>query len=158
MKKHLIVGVAFALALSGVLGAQARQRPQDRGRPDERVGRISGVIADLERRTDEFQTALRRSMGRGDMGREGRAGRQDQLERDAAQLARAMDRLKESWNRDRDPARSRRNAATAISAGRNINRTLSRHRLRDSIQHEWSVVRDELNRLADAFDEPKIRW
>jgi hypothetical protein len=30
--------------------------------------------------------------------------------------------------------------------------------LRDSIQREWNVVRDELNRLAEAFDEPKIRW
>jgi len=158
MKKHLIVGVAFTLALSGVLGAQARQRPQDRGRPDERVGRISGVIADLERRTDEFQTALRRSMGRGDMGRAGRAGRQDQLERDAAQLANAMDRLKASWNGDHDPARSRRNASAAISAGRTINRTLARHRLRASVQREWDTVRDELNRVAEVFDQPKIRW
>ena len=157
MKRHLIVGVAVVLALSGVLAAQSRprERPQDRGRPGERVGRISGVVADLERRTDEFQTALRRALEHGDPRR---SGREDQLSRDAAQLARAMDRLRESWNRDHDPARSRRNAATAISAGRDINRTLSRHGLRDSIQREWSVVRDELNRLAESFDEPKIRW
>jgi hypothetical protein len=157
MKKHLIMGVAVVLAFSGVLAALPRpsQRPQDRGRSGERVGRISGVVADLERRTNEFQAALHRSMERGDTRR---SGREDQLSRDAAQLARAMDRLRESWNGDHDPARSRRNAAAAISAGRNINRTLSRHRLRDSIQREWNVVRDELNRLAEAFDEPKIRW
>jgi HAMP domain-containing protein len=149
--------MAVVLVLSGVLAARTQRpgRPQDRGRPDERVGRIAGVVADLERRTDEFQTALRRTMGRSDL--RGR-GREDQLNRDAAQLARAMDRLRESWNGDHDPARSRKNAATAISAGRSINRTLARHRLRESIQREWNAVRDELNRLAEAFNEPKIRW
>jgi hypothetical protein len=157
MKTHLIVGVAVVLGLSGVLAAGPRpsQRPQDRGRQGDRAGRISGVIADLERRTDEFQVALRRALERGDRGRQ---GREDQLNRDAAQLARAMDRLKESWNREHDQARSRRSAATAISAGQDINRTLSRHRMRESVQREWDVVRGELNRLAEAFDEPKIRW
>lgn len=157
MKRQLIAGVAVVLALSGVIAARTQRpgRPQDRGRPDERVGRISGVVADLERRTDEFQTALRRETGRGD--RRG-PGREDQLNRDAAQLARAMDRLRESWNGDHDPARSRRNAAAAISAGRSLNRTLARHRLRGTIQREWTAVRDELNRLAEAFDQPKIRW
>jgi hypothetical protein len=153
MKRHVIVGVAVVLAVSGVLAAQSR-RP-DRGRPDERVGRISGVVADLERRTDEFQAALRREMGRGD--RRG-PDREDQLNRDAAQLARAMDRLRESWNGDHDPPRSRKNAAAAISAGRSINRTLARHRLRGSLQREWDAVRDELNQLAEAFDQPRIRW
>ena len=157
MRKQLTVGVAIVLALSGMLAAQSRpsDRSQDRGRPGERVGRISGVVADLERRTDDFQTALRRALEHSDLRR---SGREDQLNKDAAQLARAMDRLKESWNREHDQARSRRNAATAISAGRDINRTMSRHRLRDSIEREWSAVRNELNRLAEAFGEPKIHW
>ena len=30
--------------------------------------------------------------------------------------------------------------------------------MRESVQREWDVVRGELNRLAEAFDEPKIRW
>jgi hypothetical protein len=153
MGKHLIIGAVFVIALSGMVAAG--QRPQDRGRPGDRVGRIGGVVADLERRTDEFQAALRRALDRSDLRR---TGREDQLNRDAAQLARAMDRLKESWNRDHDQSRSRRNAAAAISAGRDLNRTMVRHRLRDSIQREWTAVRDELNRLAEAFDEPRIRW
>jgi hypothetical protein len=153
MKSLVIASLAVAVALSVGLAAQSR-RP-DRGRPNERAGRIAAVIADLERRTDEFQAALRRA---GDPGDRRRSGREDQLTRDAAQLARAMDRLKESWNRDRDPARSRRNAATAISAGRDIDRTLARHRMRGSIQREWNGVRNELDRLAEAFDEPRIRW
>ena len=63
MKRHLIAGMAVVLALSGVLAAQSRPsgRPQDRGRPDERVGRISGVIADLDR---EPTSSRRRCDGR----------------------------------------------------------------------------------------------
>jgi hypothetical protein len=153
MRKFLTIGVACVLALSGLLAAE--RKPQDHGRPGDRVGRIGGVVADLERRTDEFQVALRRALDHSDLRG---SGREDQLNKDASQLARAMDRLKESWNRDHDQGRSRRNAAAAISAGRDLNRTMSRHRLRDSVQREWSAVRDELNRLAEAFDEPKIRW
>ena len=46
----------------------------------------------------------------------------------------------------------------AISAGQDIQRAMSRHRLRGDVQREWSAVRRELNMLADVFREPPIRW
>ena len=151
MKRLLGLTIAATLLLPGVLAAQPR-----RGAPSrERVGRISGIIADCERRTNEFKVTLARALEHSELRR---GGREDQLNRDAGQLERAMNGLRESWNRGHDPERSRRNVRSAISAGRDINRTMARHRLRESVQHEWDVVRGELNRLAEAFDEPRIRW
>jgi hypothetical protein len=171
MKKIGVVAIAVALLLPVGLNAQGYQRDRDRrdrGGPgdrrdqpgdrrgqDERRGRVAGVIADLERRTNEFRGALRRAL---DRSRLDQTRREDELNRDASRLEQAANRLRESWNADRDFDRSRRNLAVAISAGQDINRTMSRHRLRGDVQREWGAVRRELNLLAEVFREPPIRW
>jgi hypothetical protein len=160
MKRLLVLAVATAVLVPAGLGAQSRDRDRsDRGRrydrDGERGGRLSGVIADCERRTDEFQRALRRAL---DRSRLDGTRREDRLNEDASRLERAINRLRESWNEDHDAERSRRHVRVAISAGRDINRTLSRHALRGGIRAEWDDLRSELNRLADAFGEPAIRW
>jgi hypothetical protein len=129
--------------------------PDDRRDHDERRGRVAGIIADCERRTDEFKVALKRALDRSPLGG---TRREDDLNRDAAKLERAMNRLRDSWNADRDFERSRKHLNVALSAGQDINRSMSRHRLRGNVQREWDVVRNELNRLAEVFREPKIRW
>ena len=153
MKKIGVAAIAMALLLPVGLNAQRYQR--DRRDLDERRGRVAGIIADLERRTNEFKGALRRALDRSPL--DG-TRREDQLNRDASNLERATNRLRESWNADRDFDRSRRHLAVALSAGQDIHRTLSRHRLRGNVQREWGAVREELNQLAAAFREPPIRW
>ena len=146
------------------LNAQGYQRDRDRrdhgGRDDrrdqdERRGRVAGLIVNLERRTNEFQGALRRAL---DRSRLDGTRREDELNRDASKLEHAANRLRESWNADRDFGRSRRNLAVALSAGQDINRTMSQHRLRGQVQREWAAVRQELNLLAEIFREPPVRW
>ena len=122
---------------------------------DDGSRRVSGIIADCERRTGEFKVALKRALDRSPL--DG-SRREDELNRDAAKLERAMRRLMDSWNADKDYGRSRKNLGVAISAGQDIDRTMSRHRLRGHLQNDWNVVRNELNRLAEVFKEPKIRW
>jgi hypothetical protein len=144
------------ILLTGSIRAQPhddmRFHHRDRG---EWIGRISGIVADCERRTDEFKVALARTLNHS---RLDGSRREDQLNADAARLERAMNRLRESWNRHRDPDRSRKNVREAIGAARDINRTMLHHQLRGRIQGEWDVLRGELNRLAEVFDEPKIVW
>jgi len=157
MKRTHIAALLTALLFAPGLGAQGYR---DRGRPadrdfEERRGRVTGIIADCERRTDEFKVALRRALDHSPL--DG-SRREDQLNRDAANLEKAMNRLRESWNADRDFERSRRHLGVALNAGRDLNRTLSHHRLRSGVQREWEIVRGELNRLAEVFREPKIRW
>lgn len=36
--------------------------------------------------------------------------------------------------------------------------TMGRRRLNPDVQRQWNAVRGELNRLAEAFELPRIRW
>jgi hypothetical protein len=161
MRKIGIIAIAAALLLPLSLDAQGYRDRRDGGRRgdsrdlDERRGRVAGIIADLDRRTTDFKAALRRALDRSKL--DG-TRREDELNRDAAKLERAADRLRESWNADRDFGRSKRHLEVALSAGRDIHRTMARHRLREHVQREWDAIRHELNQLAEVFGEPKIRW
>ncbi len=161
MKAAAIATLMAALMLPTGLDAQGYRDRRDSGGPgdrrdhDERRGRVAAIIADCERRTDDFKVALKRALDRSPL--DG-TRREDELNRDAAKLEHAMNRLRESWNADRDFERSRRHLSVALAAAQDINRTMSRHRLRGHLQREWEVVRNELNRLAEVFREPKIRW
>ena len=162
-----IIGIATilaALVLPLGLNAQGNRGDRDRhesgGRDDrrdqdERRGRVAGIIADCEQRTNEFNAVLKRSLDRSAL--DG-TRREDRLNREAAKLEHAMNRLRDSWNEDKDFERSRRNLRAALSAGQDIHRALSRHQVRGHVQREWDVLREQLNRLAEVFKEPKIRW
>jgi len=52
------------------------------------------------------------------------------------------------------PPRTREFVNDAISAGRDINRTMAARRLNPNVQRQWDAVRSELNRLAEAFELP----
>jgi len=152
MKKVVMLVVMPAVMLLP-LSTQAQYR--DRRHDDEWGGRISSVITDCDHRTDDFKQALARALDRSRL--EG-SRREDELNADARQLARALDRLRDSWNHDHDRERSRRHVRSAISAGRDINRTMVRHELRGRVQGEWDALKTELNHLAEVFEEPTIRW
>ena len=150
--KFLPLTIAVAL-LPGILPAQPRQG----GRPPgpERMGNISRVIADCEDRTNDFKRSLRVALDRSSFNN---SRREDELNRDASRLERALNRVRESWNLEHNPSRTRRSVGEAITAGRDINRTMVRRRLNPDVQRQWDIVRGELNHLADVFELPSIRW
>jgi hypothetical protein len=98
-----------------------------------------------------LRAALDRSMLNGTQ-------REDELNVSALRLERSMNRVREAWNRERDVGRTRRSVSDAISVGQDINRTMVRRRLNPGVQRQWEAVRAELNRLAEAFELPRIRW
>jgi hypothetical protein len=153
MKKYVLLVVALVLLLPA---SSTAQRNRDRG-PDRdsdrraRFERIARVIADCEARTNDFQTAVRRA-------RERSRDRGDDFGRDATRLERALNKIRESWNREHDPEKTRAYLGDAISAGQDINRAMARHQLRSQVQREWNAIRSELNNLADVFGERRIRW
>jgi len=152
MKKYVWTSIAVALLLPGVLAAQ----PQ-RGYPprDGRTANISRVVADCEERTNQFRVSLRAALDRSALNG---TRREDQLNVDAERLEHAMNRVREAWNREHDPPRTRDFVNEAISAGRDINRTMVARRLNPNVQRQWDAVRSELNRLAEAFELPRMRW
>ncbi len=152
MKKCASLAIAVVL-LPGILPAQHRYGSPPRG--PERAGNISRVIADCEARTNEFKRSLRMALDRSSLNN---TRREDELNRDASRLEQAMNRVRESWNREHDPPRTRRSVGDAIAVGQSINRTMVRRRLNPDVQRQWDIVRGELNRLAEVFELPKIRW
>ncbi len=142
--------MVLALALLWPVVAKAQPR-RDRGDRDDRGERIARVIRDCEDRTNDFKRAVDRSWGR-----ERHSG--DELDRSAARLERAMNRIRDSWNRDRDYRRTRGNVGAAIDAGKDVNRILRRHRLGSHVEREWGAIKSELTNLAEVFEQPRIRW
>ena len=153
MRKKCMPLVIAAALLPGILSAQPPRRDPPRDR--DRGGNISRVIADCESRTNEFRRALREALDRSAL--DG-SRREDELNRDAGRLEQAMNRVREAWNREHDPGRTRRSVDDAILAGQDINRTMVRRRLNPNVQRQWDTVRRELNRLAEVFELPRIRW
>jgi len=84
--------------------------------------------------------------------------REEELNRHADRLERAMNRVRESWNRERNPGKTRYLVSEALTTSQEINRAMMRGRLHPEVQKQWFIVRSELNRLAEAFEVPKVRW
>jgi hypothetical protein len=148
MRRHLLLVAAFTLVVPAIVGAQYRR--------DERgFERIARVIADCEERTNVFKQQLRRAL---DYSALNATRREDELNGDANRLERALNRTRESWNVEHDANKTRVFVNEAITASQDINRTMVRRRLNPDVQRQWRVVRNELNRLADVFQLPKIRW
>jgi hypothetical protein len=152
MKRFVWTSIAVALLLPGIVAAQPRR---DYPRREERGANISRVVADCEERTNQFRVSLRAALDRSGLNG---SQREDQLNADAMRLERSMNRVREAWNRERDPGRTRRFVSDAIAVGQDINRTMVRRRLNPDVQRQWDAVRSELNRLAEAFELPRIRW
>lgn len=127
-------------------------RRDDRG---DRRERISAIISDLEQQSNDFKKSLNRAL---DRSRLDGTRREDQLNKNARKMEKALNYLRDSWNEDHDMQRSKNNAALAINAAGNIDRTLSRHALRGHVQREWEVLRDGLDRLAEIFDLSRVEW
>ena len=147
MKTYAWTAMAVAFLLPGILAAQPSR--------DARIANISRVVAHCQERTTQFRVALRAALDRSSLNG---TSRQDQLNVDAERLERAMNRVREAWNREQDPPKTRHFVEDAIAAGRDINRTMVARRLNPDVQRQWDAVREELNQLAEAFELPRIRW
>jgi len=99
-----------ASASGGSCGAA--RLPATGGR-DGRNGNISRVVADCEQRTNQFRVSLRAALDRSALNG---SRREDQLNVDAERLERAMNRVREAWNREQDPPKTRHFVDEAIAA------------------------------------------
>ena len=121
----------------------------------QRGERIARVVADCDARASEFQRDFRHALAHS--GYRGTL-RQADLDRHADALSHSMDRVREAWNREHDPGRTRHFVEDAISVSREINRVMNNNRFNPELHREWSAVREEMNHLAEAFELPRLRW
>jgi hypothetical protein len=153
MKTLLFFAIAIPTLLAGSLRAQD-DRPRH---PDRRewMGQIAVIVRDCDLRGTEFRSAVARALDRSSL--DG-TRTEDQLNEHTKRLDVAIHRLRESWNREHDPERSREQVREAVAAARDLNWVIEADQVRGRVQHEWDRLRAELNRLADIFHEPQIRW
>jgi hypothetical protein len=150
MKNFVLVALAVVMLWPAAATAQPT-RGRATGR-DDKVDRISRIIGDCERRTNDLKQAVNRAWGRGDR------RNNDELDRNAILLERALNRVRVTWDRAHEYQRTRGTIGPAIEAGRAVNRTLSGHRLSSRLIQEWKAIKSELMNLAEIFEQPPIRW
>jgi hypothetical protein len=150
MRRLRVVVVLSVLAVLWPAVAKAQQ-PRGRVGQDERDQRVARVINDCEQRTNEFLRAVERAWGPD-------RHNGDELDRSAARLEQALNRIRNSWDRNHDYRRTRSNVGAAIDASRRVNRILSHHRLGPRVEQEWRAIRNELDNLAEVFEQSRIRW
>jgi hypothetical protein len=148
-----MTALRFAL-LTNLLAAGALILPRP-ALAQPRGERIARVVADCDARADEFQRMFRHALEHG--GYRGTL-RQADLDRHADALSHAMGRVREAWNREHDAGRTRRFVQEAIDVSREINRVMNNNHFYPELHEKWSVVRSEINHLAEAFDLPRLRW
>jgi hypothetical protein len=147
--------LAFSAILITLVVIATEAQDRHRGERPWQIEETTRIINDCERRTNAFKGILRHAINES---RLDHSGREKRLNRDADRLEEAMDRVGDSWNRDHNPAETRRFVAEAIAVSKDINRTMIKWHLNPEAEREWDAVRGELNRLAETFGLRKIGW
>lgn len=119
------------------------------------IDSVTRTINDCENRTDDFRKSLRKALRNSPLDNSSREG---QLNRQADQLEKSMDRVGDSWNRDKDISKTKRYVQEALNSARDINTSMRNWRFYNEVEREWGIVKVELNHLAEAFRLQKLRW
>ena len=141
MKRSLVVTAVGMLVLLCSAQYLRAQRPWYRGNVVE-------IIKQLESDTDRFKSSLDKAL---DRSRLNGTQREDEINRYVKEFEEATDRLR---NRAEEREHAPNAAREVMNRGRSINRFMNTHRL-EGAEGDWAKVRNDLNRLADAY---YIRW
>jgi hypothetical protein len=142
MKRFLVVTAVGMLALLCSAQYLRAQRPWFRGN-------VLEIIRQLETDTDRFKTSVDKGL---DDSRLNGTRAEDEINAFVKRFEEATDRLR---NNADDQQNAPRAAREVLNRGRAINRFMTRNRLGAGAEGEWARVRNDLNRLADAY---YIRW
>lgn len=139
MKNFIILAfVALFGSLFVTAGAQAQRRPWYRGN-------VRAIIRDLETDTDRFKSSLDQALDRSPLNG---SRAEDEINDYVKRFEEATDKL-------RDRAEDRKAAPglvrTVLDRGRSINVFMGRNRLGSEAESDWARVRNDLNRLANAY-------
>lgn len=142
MKRILIMTVLAAMVLAVSGNNSGAQRPWYRGNLRE-------IIRQLETDTDRFKSSLDHAL---DDSRLDGTRTEDEINEYVKRFEEATDRLKD---RAEDQKFAPGAANEVLTRGRSINVFMRTHRLRGDAEADWARVRNDLNRLANAYN---IRW
>ena len=157
-RKHLSrIFVALALgcsvlALSTEAGAQRRrQAPRPRAYTKTEVGVI---ITRVENRSDEFVKLFDESL---DRSRLDGTRREDRMNERARDLEKSLDKLRGEFDRKESYLATRPEVSRALKLAAEINQVMKRRRLSPETERHWTLLRLELNTLADVYNLSRLR-
>ena len=142
MKTLLVLTAVVVTSLFFSTDNVVAQRVWYRGNPHE-------IIRRIETNTDHFKSSLDRALDRSTLNG---TRTEDEINDYVKRFEEATDRLRDrSEDRQYAPAAARE----VLSRGRAINAFMRTHRLGGEAEGDWIKVRNDLNRLANAY---YIRW
>jgi hypothetical protein len=141
MKSVLLVILVATSVVVSTAGALA-QRPWYRGNPRE-------IIRMLETDTDRFKSSLDSAL---DHSRLNGSRAEDEINEYVKKFEESTDRLRD---RSEDRQYAPNLAREVLSRGRTINTFMRTHRLGGQAESDWVKVRNDLTRLADAYN---LNW
>ena len=142
MKRSLVVTAVSMLFLMCSAQYSRAQRPWYRGN-------VIDIIRELESDTDHFKSSLDKAL---DRSRINGTRKEDEINGYVKQFEEATDRLR---NRAEDRESAPGAVREVLNRGRSINRFMATHQLGADAEGDWARVRNDLNRLANAY---YIRW
>jgi hypothetical protein len=110
---------------------------------------VVGIIKQLEADTDSFKSSLDKTL---DRSRLNGSRSEDEINGYVKHFEEATDRLR---NRAEDRESAPGAAREVLNRGRAINRFMTTHQLGPNAEGDWAKVRNDLNRLANAYN---LRW
>ena len=142
MRRFTIPAVAVLTFLIVSTGSTLAQRPWYRGNVRE-------IIRDLESDTDRYKSSLDSAL---DRSRLNGSRAEDEINDYVKQFEQATDRLRD---RAEDRQYAPNLAREVLNRGRSINAFMRRNRLGGQAESDWAKVRNDLNRLSNAYN---LNW
>ena len=142
--KGMFVLIAAAIILISTTSSTLAQRP----RPWYR-GNVREIIRQLETDTDSFKSSLDSALDRSSING---SRAEDEINEYVKRFEEATDRLRDR-SEDREYAPNL--AREVLARGRSINVFMRTNRLGGRAESDWAKVRNDLNRLSNAYN---IGW
>lgn len=145
-----LAAVCAVLILSVPGEAQRRRHPRQRGYTKTEV---NNIIKRVEERSDRFVKLFDKSLDRS--GLDG-SNREDRLNEHARNLEKALDDLRGEFDRKENYVETRPEVRRCLDIATNINVAVRNRRLGGETERQWTLLRAELNTLADVYGLPVI--
>jgi hypothetical protein len=157
MRKHLarsIIGLGIcclmlALAAPSYAGWQGRHRGRAYSKAD-----VDRIIKRVETRSDNFVKLFDESLDRSAL--DG-TDREDRLNERAKDLEKALDRLREDFDRTDTWRDTRGRVEDVMREAEAINRVVNSRRLTTRVEASWTLLRNDLNRLAGIYNLEQLK-
>jgi hypothetical protein len=152
LKVYMLAVIGALLLSVTAADAQDWRRGRD-SRRDYNKADVERIIKSVEERSDVFRKNVDRQL---DHSRLNGSRTEDRINEEVKQFERALDRLRDEFNRRDSWEQTRSNVERVLRESDEIDQLMRRSRMGGGVDQQWSVLRSELNTLARAYDLKRL--